>query len=68
MRTASVLWGVLLCATLAAGGAASGEKGREKVTPVLAPDPAVMKVVNSLGEGEGAKLPRFKVAGDIKRT
>jgi hypothetical protein len=37
----------------------------EKVTPVLAADPAVMKIVNSLEAGHGAKLPRFKVAGDI---
>ncbi len=54
---------MLVCAL--AGVAGAGEKGGEKVTPVLAPDPVVMKIVNSLGAGEGAKLPRFKVAGEI---
>ena len=56
MRSPSVLL------ALAALGAAAGG---EAVTPALAPDPAVMKIVNALGKGQGAKLPRFKVAGDI---
>jgi hypothetical protein len=43
----------------------AGEGGKDEVTPVLAPDPAVMKIVSSLQPGHGAKLPRFKVAGDL---
>jgi hypothetical protein len=58
MRTMSVLW-----CFVALGGlcAVSGEK----VTPVLAPDPAVMRIINSLGAGQSARLPRFKTTGDI---
>ncbi|MHC4917725.1 MAG: hypothetical protein ACYTGB_19795, partial [Planctomycetota bacterium] len=45
------------------GTTIAGEK--LEVTPELAPDPAVMKIVDSLGDGASAKLPAFKVAGDI---
>ena len=54
-----------VCLCLVSRGLSAGENGEAKVTPVLAPDPAVMKIVNSLGEGQGANLPGFKVAGDI---
>jgi hypothetical protein len=50
------------------GGKTNGSsagKQEEKVTPVLAPDPAVMRIVNSLGDGQSALLPKLKTAGAI---
>ncbi|MHC4917946.1 MAG: Kelch repeat-containing protein [Planctomycetota bacterium] len=43
----------------------AGENAAEKVTPIIAPDPAVMRIVNGLGEGCSANLPAMKVTGDL---
>ena len=62
---------LLICSLAAARALPAGENGastgspQARVTPVLVPDPAVMRIVNALGDGQGAALPRFKVAGDI---
>jgi len=60
------------CATafilLVGGGAASAGPSpttRPSVTPVLDPDPAVMKIIDGLGDGESAVLPKLRTAGDL---
>ena len=51
------------------GDAEDGEAAR--VTPVLTPDPEVIKIIDSLGDGESALLPKVKTTGainDVART
>ncbi len=58
----------LLAVAMLTGGAFAGECGNDEkldVKPVLAPDPEVLKIIESLGEGCSALLPRFKVTGDL---
>jgi hypothetical protein len=55
---------VLLTVSVVAAGE-NGKKDEDKVTPVLAPDAAVLSTVKSLGEGASANLPPIKAVGDI---
>jgi len=58
--------GVMLAALAGAAMAAeAGPATRLSVTPVLEPDPAVMKIIDGLGDGESALLPKLRTAGDI---
>jgi len=60
----------LLC-TCVVGAAVAEENGKEeraKVTPVLAPDPAVRKILDSLGDCSSANLPPTKTMGAWNET
>ncbi len=56
---------VSVLVALAALRATATEESSGLVTPELLPDPEVMKIIDGLGDGECAVLPRFKVAGDL---
>ncbi|MCW8129159.1 MAG: hypothetical protein KIS92_02135 [Planctomycetota bacterium] len=57
---------VLCCA--AAGPGARAEEAPRQVLPALAPDPAVLKQLEALGENQSAWLPPVKTAGPINDT
>ena len=62
MKTAAFVPSVLLVLSAAAATMAADT---EKVTPALKPDPAVLKIIDGLGDNTSALLPPMKTAGDL---
>ncbi len=58
---------LILCTSLTAVAAEDGKKA-DKVTPVLAPDPKVTTILNSLGDCSSANLPVSKKVGKWNAT
>ncbi|MFO7899971.1 MAG: hypothetical protein R6V58_13035 [Planctomycetota bacterium] len=62
MKVAAFAPIVLLILSAAAAAVAASA---EQITPALKPDPAVMKIIDGLGDNSSARLPKLKTTGDI---